>query len=127
MPTIIPNLSPSRSARPGLPAGTRAPHYECTHLPHALQLLVLVPGVEPGGVEITTRGPDLFVTARKARPVRVNWSALQLEAVQQDYHLALRLGHGFVFPELAATLRDGVLTILLPKREVTISSERKVA
>ena len=128
MPTIIPTLSPSRR-RPGANAlaGARAPHYECTDLPHALQLLVLVPGVDASGLEITSRGPDLFLVARKARPVRVNWSALRLENVQQDYHLALRLGHGFDFSELRAALRDGVLTITLPKASVTISGERKVA
>ena len=59
--------------------------------------------------------------------MRVNWSALRLESVQQDYHLALRLGHGFDFSELRAALRDGVLTITLPKASVTISGERKVA
>ncbi len=128
MPTIIPTLSPSRRP-PGASAlpGVRAPHYECTDLPGALQLLVLVPGIDAGGVDITTRGPDLFLTARKARPVRVNWSALRLEDAQQDYHLALRLGHAFDFAELRASLRDGLLTITLPKAASTLARERQVA
>ena len=93
----------------------------------ALQLLVLVPGIDAGGVDITTRGPDLFLTARKARPVRVNWSALRLEDAQQEYHLALRLGHAFDFAELRASLRDGLLTITLPKAASTLARERQVA
>jgi HSP20 family molecular chaperone IbpA len=66
-------------------------------------------------VEITTRGPDLIITASKAHVVRINWQALHLEGVQHDYQLSLRLGYGFIFDELQADLREGVLTIIAPK------------
>jgi len=92
-----------------------------------MKIEVLVPGVEPSGVEITTRGPDLFLTARKARFVRVNWQALHLESVQRDYQLTLRLGHGLEYDDLRASLRDGVLTIIVPKRSIGADRERKVA
>jgi HSP20 family molecular chaperone IbpA len=115
MHTIIPSLSPcDHSPSEHLPA-FRQPHFECTDLPSALKLVVLVPGVEANGMEITTCGPDLIITASKAHLVRVNWQALHLEGVQHDYQLRLRLGHDFKFDELQADLREGVLTIVAPK------------
>lgn len=118
----MPTLIPSTTAHPFAPADAdpgarfRPPPYECEDQPHALRLTVFVPGVEAGGVDIITRGPDLVVTARKARTVRVNWAALQLESAQQDYRLHLRLGRGFRFADLRATLADGLLVLAVPKR-----------
>jgi HSP20 family protein len=117
MHTIIPSLSPNDTPTPESRPAYRQPHFECTELPQALKLTVLVPGVEARGIEIVTRGPDLVVTARKAHVVRVNWQALHLEGVQRDYELKLRLGHGVDFAELRADLRNGVLTIVVPKKE----------
>lgn len=116
MHSIIPSHSPSHNPdSENLPA-YRQPHFECTDLSQALKLVVLVPGVEANDVEITTSGPDLIVTAKKPHVVRVNWQALHLEGAQHDYQLNLRLGYGFNFDELQADLRDGVLTIVAPKR-----------
>jgi len=115
MHTIIPSLSPSDLATTECLPAYRQPHFECTDLPSALKLTVLVPGVEANGMEITTCGPDLIITAIKAHLVRVNWQALHLEGVQHDYQLRLRLGYAFNFDGLQADLRDGVLTIVAPK------------
>lgn len=132
MPTIIPTLRPEASARSvSTPADFHQPHFECSDLPQAMKITVLVPGVEASGVEIISRGPDLVVTARKTHFVRVNWQALHLEGVQRDYRLSLRLGRGFDFDELAAELRDGVLTLVVPRRESAVlrpaSRQRRVA
>lgn len=116
MNTIIPSLSTIDSLTPESRPASRQPHFECMDLPQGLKLVVLMPGVDAHGIEIVTRGPDLIVTARKAQVVRVNWQALHLEGVQRDYHLKLRLGHGFDFAELRADFRDGELTITVPKR-----------
>ncbi len=116
MHTIIPSLSPSDAPASELRPAFRQPHFECTDLPQALKLVVLVPGVEASGVEIVSTGPDLLVTASKSHYLRVNWQALHLEGVQRDYQLKLRLGHGLEFDELRADLRDGVLTIVVPKK-----------
>ena len=67
------------------------------------------------------------VTARKTHVVRVNWQALHLEGVQRDYQLKLRLGHGLDFEELSADLRDGVLTVVVPKLESAALRHRRVA
>ena len=94
----------------------RSPHYECMDLPQSLKLAVYVPGVDATGVDLTTQGTDLLVTARKPHHVRVNWQALHLESAQRDYQLKLRLGSGFDFDTLRATIARGVLTIVVPKR-----------
>lgn len=95
----------------------RQPGYDCREQPDAVTLTVYVPGVEAAGVEIESRGPDLLVTARKSHFVRVNWQALHLETAQRDYQLRLRLGHGIDYPALHAEISNGVLTVVLPKRQ----------
>jgi HSP20 family molecular chaperone IbpA len=97
----------------------------------ALKLVLYVPGVDASGVEITTLGPDLFVTARKTHHVRTNWQALHLEQAQRDYQLKLRLGVGFDYETLQASVTRGVLTIVLPKKPLASASapprQRQVA
>jgi len=94
----------------------RSPHYECLDLPQSLKLAVYIPGVDAGGVDVTTQGTDLVVNARKTHHLRVNWQALHLESAQRDYQLKLRLGSGYDFDSLRAFIAKGVLTIVVPKR-----------
>lgn len=109
----------------------RSPHYECQDQPQSLKLAVYVPGVDAAGVEVTTQGTDLIVTARKAQHVRANWQALHLEGVQRDYQLKLRLGAGYDLDSLRAFIAKGVLTIALPKRRPAVAGpaarQRQVA
>lgn len=115
MHTIIHRLNQDRFPSTEPKQAFRAPPYDCRDLPSALKLVVYVPGVDASGVEITTQGPDIFVTARKAHLLRVNWQALHLEGAQRDYQLKLRLGLGFDLEGLQASVARGVLTIVLPK------------
>ena len=115
MHTIIHRHNDSRYPTTEPRQAFRSPHYDCMDLPAALQLEVYVPGVEASGLEITTLGPDLFVTARKTHHVRVNWQSLHLEGAQRDYQLKLRLGVGFDYEALQASITRGILTIVLPK------------
>ncbi len=116
MHTIIHRHQHQRFPAAKFPPDFRSPHYECRDQAQALQLDVYVPGVEATGVELTTQGTDLHLTARKPHHVRVNWQALHLESAQRDYQLKLRLGAGYDFDTLSASLARGVLTIVLPKR-----------
>ncbi len=119
MHTIIHTTRSDRASRVAasspFQASFRKPNYDCREQPDAVKLVVYVPGVEAAGVEIEAHGPDLVVTARKTHFVRVNWQALHLETAQRDYQLRLRLGHGLDYPALHAEIRQGVLTIVLPK------------
>jgi HSP20 family molecular chaperone IbpA len=105
----------------------RTPHYDCIDESDALKVIVFVPGVEASGVEISRRGPDLTVTARKPHFVRVNWQALHLEKAQRDYQLRLRLGNGLDYDALNAELADGRLVLTLPKKPSEIERKRRVA
>lgn len=127
--TSTPHRRSRRSERTPSVSTFRQPTYECRELPNAVKLDVYVPGVDPSGIEIEARGPDLFVTARKRHFVRVNWSALHLEPAQRDYQLRLRLGHGFDYPALHAEIDAGVLTVVLPKRTASLENDptRRVA
>ena len=122
MHTIIHRLNHSRfpSAQPV--AAARSPHYDCMDQSEALKLVIYVPGTDASGVDITTQGPDLFVTARKTHHVRVNWQALHLESAQRDYQLKLRLGSGLDYEALQASVARGVLTIVLPKSRLASAS-----
>ncbi len=123
MNTIIHPLKPSRSTRnpeaTANAAAVRKPHYDCQEHDAAVKVIVYVPGVVAAGIEITTRGPDLLVTARKQHFVRVNFGALNLEGVQRDYQLSLRLGRNLDYTALEAEIHDGVLTLTLPKKQPT--------
>jgi HSP20 family molecular chaperone IbpA len=118
MHTIIHRLNHSRfpSAEPR--QAFRSPLYDCMDLSAALKLVIYVPGVDASGVDITTQGPDLFVTARKTHHVRANWQALHLESAQRDYQLKLRLGVSFDYAALQASVARGVLTIVVPKKQL---------
>lgn len=127
----FPAVSPSNGSAAKPHPDLRSPHYECMDLPQALRLDVYVPGVEAAGVELTTQGTDLVLTARKTHHVRANWQALHLESAQRDYQLTLRLGVGYDFDTLRASITKGVLTIVLPKRRPALADrpalQRQVA
>lgn len=125
-PIIHPRTSSSRQR----PADTdsavfRKPVYDCHGSAGGVRLVVYVPGVEASGVSIEARGPDLVVTARKTRFVRVNWQAAHLEGAQSDYRLSLRLGRGFAYAAMQASVHRGVLTVVLPKRAPTAAAGRR--
>ena len=129
MHTIINTLKSNARRTASAPAQmpVRTPHYDCIEESDALKVIVFVPGVDASGVEITRRGPDLTVTARKSHFVRVNWQALHLERAQRDYQLRLRLGNGLDYDALNAELIDGRLVLSLPKKSATVESNRRVA
>ena len=119
MHTIIRPPSPARSSstpEAKTAESFRQPNYDLRDHADAVKLAVYVPGVDAAGVDIEARGPDLMITARKSKFVRVNWHALNLEGAQRDYQLRLRLGESFDYPAMQAEIHDGVLTVTLPKR-----------
>lgn len=128
MNTIIPKTASRSTRNPDTSVNTaavRTPHYDCQEQDDGLKVTVYVPGVDASGVEITTRGADLMVTARKSHFVRVNFGALNLEGVQRDYLLRLRLGRNLDYTALQAEIRDGMLTLTIPKKVPTAFPSRE--
>jgi HSP20 family protein len=122
-------MSPSSRRSHAFPASNaafRQPSYDCRELADTVHIVVYVPGVDPSGVEIEAHGPDLVVTARKKRFVRVNWQALHLEGSQRDYRLRLRLGLGFAFAQMQAGIHDGVLTLSVPKCQADLAPAHRL-
>ena len=124
--TLIPT-SRSVGLEAASPDAFRQPNYDCKEQRDAMKLTLYVPGVEAAGVEIEARGADLTITARKSHFVRVNWQSLHLENVQRDYQLRLRLGNAFDYTATQAEIRQGVLTVVLPKRNHDTSRLSRVA
>ncbi len=122
----LPTNSRTAAAKPSVDA-FRQPAYDCQEHADVMKLIVYVPGVDASGVEIEGRGADLTVTAKKARFVRVNFTALHLEGVQRDYRLRLRLGAGFDYAAMGAEIANGVLTVTLPKRAHDLGGLRRAA
>lgn len=126
MNTILPpSLASSRRSdhfKPAANGETRSPHYDC--LPHGdhVELTVFLPGVDAAGVEIVVRGPDLVVVGRKTHIVRVNFAAANLESVQLDYELRLRLGRDLDYSTLTAALDEGILSVRIPRRSSVLAA-----
>lgn len=95
-----------------------SPHYESELTPEGMKLSVYMPSVEANGIEIIVRGPDLTIIGRKRHLVRVNFESANLEGVQRDYELRLRLGRDLDFASVEAELTDGVLTLSVPRRHL---------
>jgi HSP20 family molecular chaperone IbpA len=79
-----------------------------------IELTVYLPGVSDADVEVAIEDRDLVVTARRAHPIRTNFSAAHLEKCLHDYRLRARLGAGIALDRLKAEFVDGMLRILLP-------------
>ena len=115
------NIIRSQDSRQPSPAFARSdafrrPHYDCREQMDALKLILYIPGVDPAGVDLEVRGPDIIVTATKSHLLRANWRALHLEQAQRDYRLRLRLGFSLDYDALEAEMREVVLTITVPKK-----------
>jgi HSP20 family molecular chaperone IbpA len=124
--TTLPTNSRTKAKAPASVEAFRQPAYDCQEHGDAMKLTVYIPGVAASGVEIEGRGADLTVTARKARFVRINFSALHLESAQRDYRLRLRLGTGFDFAAMQAEISAGVLTVTLPKRSAGFAAANRL-
>jgi HSP20 family molecular chaperone IbpA len=111
------SVSRRTSTASGSPVTVRKPHYDCQERESDFGIVVYVPGVESAGIEITSNGVDLLINARKHHFVRVNFGSLNLEGVQHDYQLSLRLGRGLDYAALQAEFHQGILTLTIPKKQ----------
>lgn len=117
-PTIASNRRSSRKAVAPSNQELISPHYESELTEEGMKLSVFLPSVDANGVEIIVRGPDLTVIGRKRHPLRVNFEAANLESVQRDYELRLRLGRDLDFTSVEAELDQGILTLRVPRRHL---------
>jgi HSP20 family protein len=92
------------------------PNVDCFHTddPHALTVLVELPGVDPGSVRIVAGDRVLLVTGERKRPKVPGRVYQQMEIESGPFQRQVRLVED-VDPERArASFDNGVLTIELP-------------
>jgi HSP20 family molecular chaperone IbpA len=75
-----------------------------------------VPGAGQGGIELDLRDNVLTLTATVA-PVEPKWKPVYLEYEVGHYTRQFRLGQVVDRDKIAAQVKDGVLTLALPKVE----------
>jgi HSP20 family protein len=92
------------------------PNVDCFHTdePHALTVVVELPGVDPGSVQIVVGERLLLITGERRRPKVQGRVYQQMEIESGPFERQVRLVE-HVDPERArASLENGVLTIELP-------------
>jgi HSP20 family protein len=92
------------------------PNVDCFHTdePHALTVMVELPGVDPGSVQIVVGERVLLITGERRRPKVQGRIYQQMEIESGPFERQVRLVED-VDPERArASLESGVLTIELP-------------
>ncbi len=96
---------------------TREPLYEITETADEFVVTVQVPGVERSGVETMINGDELVITGKRTWHQPESWQILHEEIPVADYRLVLRLDHRVNRDALKAHLRDGILSLMIPKAE----------
>jgi HSP20 family protein len=90
----------------------------------ALTLLADVPGAAPESLDVNIHDNVLTLTARARRPDG-RWKPLYEEYRLGDYTRQFRLGTEIDQKKISAKIKDGVLTLQLPKAEAALP--RKIA
>jgi HSP20 family protein len=91
----------------------------------ALTLLADVPGATAENLEINIRDSVLTLTARANRP-ESRWKPVYEEYRLGDYARQFRLGHQIDQAKISAKIKDGVLTLHLPKAEAAMPRKIRV-
>lgn len=93
------------------------PTYDITESADAFGLTVNLPGVTKDGLEVTSDLGEIRIVGRRSWKRPESWTALHRESVDATYELVLTHDNALNNEEITAELRDGVLTVTLPKAE----------
>ena len=99
----------------GLRRGFR-PNVDCFHTddPHALTVVVELPGVEAGSLQVIVGERVLVIAGERTRPKMPGRVYQQMEIEVGPFHRQVRLAEDVDPSRARATLELGVLTIELP-------------
>jgi HSP20 family molecular chaperone IbpA len=100
--------------------GTRAglafrPDVDIVESPEEYLVSADLPGVDESGVEVQLHEEELSIDARLASEPEPGWRALHQEYRLGGYHRRFRLSDRIDASRISAEMRDGVLTLHLPK------------
>jgi HSP20 family protein len=92
------------------------PNVDCFHTddPHALTVVVELPGVDPGSVQIVAGERVLMITGERKRPKVQGRVYQQMEIESGPFQRQVRLAEDIDPAQARATFDNGVLTIELP-------------
>jgi HSP20 family protein len=91
----------------------------------AITLVADVPGAEPDDIQTDLRDNTLTITAT-VKPLDSRWRPIYEEYAIGHYTRQFRLGQQIDQSKISAQLRDGVLTLSLPKAEAARPRQIKV-
>lgn len=92
------------------------PEVDIYETEEALMLSADLPGVEPADLSTELRENLLTISAR-VEPADGNWKPLHQEYTVGNYLRQFRLGQQIDQGKISAVLKDGVLTLTLPKAD----------
>lgn len=103
------------AARRVAPQATYRPDADIAETPEAFTITADVPGATPDSVDVNVeRG---VLTLRAGVPARERGRVLLREYGVGAYERTFRVGEGIDVEKIGAVLKDGVLTLTLPKAE----------
>ena len=131
--SLIQNVIPAFARPPAQTDATVAsdlgptvkPTYEIKETADAYAVTVLVPGVTKDALEITADDSQVRIVGRRGWQRPEAWTALYRESADAAYELVLSHDNAIDADKVAAELRDGVLSVTLPKHEAI--KPRKIA
>lgn len=104
---------------------TVRPSYRVQETSDAFTATVHLPGVTKDGLQISADGDEIVVTGKRGWKAPDSWTSLYRESVDAEFSLTLSHDTSVNIDKISAELRDGVLTLTLPKAEAL--KPRKIA
>jgi HSP20 family protein len=96
---------------------TYIPPTDIYESPDSIVVLAEMPGVTPGGVDITLERRVLTIRGRAAQQQRRGYQQVYNEYADGDYERVFTLSEDIDRERISATHKDGVLHLVLPKAE----------
>jgi HSP20 family protein len=112
-------IAPRQEGRPDFPAEQHAyvPATDIIESEHALRLILDLPGVSDKGLNLEVKDNTLSIHGRVDERSSPKGRLSYQEYRQGDYRRVFTLADGLDVNKIEAVLKDGILTITLPKSE----------
>jgi len=104
---------------------TVRPAYRVRETDDAFNVTVQLPGVSKDGLEVGADNGELTIVGRRVSKTPATWTPLYRESGDATFQLILRHDAAVDVEKVVAELRDGILTLSLPKNEAL--KPRKIA
>jgi len=131
--TILQSLVPTFGRATRMPSNQNSssneprvkPLFDLREDDNAFEAVVQLPGVAKEGLEITAEEGQIRIVGRRAWNPPADWTTLYRETSRAPYELTLSHGNEIDAAKITAELKNGVLSLSLPKAEA--AKPRKIA